>query len=161
MKSRWLIVILLISAALNLLFIGAMVGRFATPSTIHPFPPHLGWIVRHLDPESHQSLREDLRMFAEQDRGLRRGLMNSQRSVNDLFLADPIDRPALEKQLTKLRAASMESQHALHQSMVEIMLQLDVDERRRVLGALQRNWREEFRQHRGRPRPGDERPGKR
>ena len=153
MNNRWLTVVLAISVGLNLLLVGILIGNFAGRPAARPFPPHLGWILRKLEPETRQKLHLELEELVKNDRRLRRNLRGVQRSVGELITADPLDRSALETQLAELRESSSESQQALHQAMVEIMTKLNQEERRKILKSLRHNWRREFRRPNDRSGP--------
>jgi uncharacterized membrane protein len=158
MSSRWIKVTLVISLTVNLLFIGAILGRISSgvPLT-RPFPPDLGWVLRNVEPDTRQSLRAQLREQAMTSRPMRRQLRESQQTVNRLLLDDPLDQQALADSMAELRKYSTESQEEMHRSLITIMSQLDLDQRKQVMRRLNHNWRDEMRHrnrdHRPPPRP--------
>lgn len=154
MSSRWIKITLVISLTINLLFIGAIVGRISSGVPLsRPFPPHLGWMLRNVDPETRESLEPQLRKLARNSMPMRRQLRESQQAVNKLLLQDPLDQVALASSMGELRRYSTESQQQMHTTLIAIMSQLDLDQRKQVMNFLNRNWRDEMR---GRPR--DHRP---
>lgn len=80
---------------------------------------------------------------------MRRQLRESQQAVNKLLLQDPLDQVALASSMGELRRYSTESQQQMHATLIAIMSQLDLDQRKQVMNFLNRNWRDEMR---GRPR---------
>lgn len=160
MSNRWLKVSLLLSATLNLLIIGGIAGFWISGAPdARPFPPHLGWIVRQLAPETRQSLKPLLRQHHDDSEGVRRRVQEQQQQVNKLIVADPLDPVALSRSLQELRSVSSESQAMMHDAMIDILSKLDPVQRQQLLQGLNRNWRHEMhrpRKDRG-PRPPPDR----
>ena len=154
MTSRWTKIALLISLTINLLFIGVVLGRISTGAPLsRPFPAHLGWVLRIVDPETRQSLEPQLREHARNLRPMRRQLMESQQAVNELLLQDPLDHDVLASSMDELRKFSSESQREMHMSLIAIMGQLDLEQRKQAMKFLNRNWRDEMRGRRRDHRP--------
>jgi uncharacterized membrane protein len=156
MSDRWLKVTLLISVALNFLIIGAIAGFLISGAPdARPFPPHLGWIVRHVDPQTRQTLKPLLMQYHRDSQDALQHMKRAQQQVNQLIVANPMDPMALSKSLEDLRSVSAESQTLMHRAMIDILGQLDSEQRQQVLHSLNRNWRHEMhgpRKGRG-PRP--------
>jgi uncharacterized membrane protein len=146
MTDRWLKVTLLISVTLNFLIIGAIAGFWISgASDAHPFPPHLGWIMREIDPEARQSLQPLLAKYHNDSQAVRQRMRSAQQQVNSLIIADPLDPAALDRSLAELRDASAASQAMMHGIMKDMLGQLNSDQRHQVLNSLNRNWRHEMR----------------
>jgi uncharacterized membrane protein len=157
MTSRWIKITLAISLTINFLLIGAILGRISSGVPLsRPFPPELGWVLRSLEPDARQSLRPRLKEHARNSKPVRRQLRESQQAVNELLLQDPLDKTTLASSMTELRKYSSESQREMHASLIDIMSELDLEQRVQVMKFLNRNWRDEMR---GRRR--DHRPPKR
>ena len=158
MSGRWTKIALVISLAVNLLFIGAMAGRISSGVPLsRPFPPHLGWVLRHVDADTRRSLEPQLKQLARKSIPKRRQLKQSQQAVTELLLQDPLDTAALASSMDELRRYSSESQKEMHRSLIAIMGKLDPEQRKQVMDQLNRNWRDEMkgrrRGHRPPPRP--------
>lgn len=155
MSSRWMKITLVISLTVNLLFIGAILGRISSGVPLsRPFPPHLGWVLRNVDPDTRESLEPQLRKLARSSMPIRRHLRESQEAVIRLLLQDPLDQAALALGMDELRKYSSESQREMHRSLIAIMGELNLEQRKQVMNFLNRNWREEMRgRHRNHPPP--------
>lgn len=150
-KSRIISIALVFSVALNLLFIGAVVGRFMYGPPHRPMSSHLGWVLRDLDEEARNKIRPILENQARAIRPLRRKLRTAQKEFRKLLAQQSFDEVALEASLIHLRQSSAEYQSGMHHQMLMILKDLDPEQRRRVSRFLMR------------PRPDgrDHRPGKR
>lgn len=156
MNSRWIKITLVVSLAINLVLIGAIVGRISAGSdSTRPFPPHLGWVLRSLDSEKRQQLKPKLREQARDTRQARQQLRETQQAVTQLLLEDPLDEAALKAKLETLRSLSAKSQQDMHTALLGIMGQLSAAEREQAVQFLNQNWGDEMRGH----RPKRQHPG--
>ena len=166
MRSRWLAIALVISAALNLVALGIGIG-FATGS------PHWG---RGVDPTAGvarliQSLpeqrREELRRAgtrAMADGEVRRAmgatlreLRASQRDIARALAKEPFDPDAAEEALARFREHWATNQASSHEALVEILGRLTPQERRQFLDTMRAG--KDGRRHGPRTRPNGPRPG--
>ncbi len=145
MNNRWIKVTLAISLTINLLFIGALLGRISSGVPLaRPFPPHLGWVLRSLDPQTRQQLRPQLAEQMKNAMPMRKHLKAAQQAVNRLLLQEPLDRVALTRSMEELRKYSSESQRQMHADLIAIMTELNLEQRQKVMKFLNRNWRSEM-----------------
>jgi uncharacterized membrane protein len=159
MSNRWIKIALAVSLTLNLLVIGVIIGRIsAEAASQRPFPPQMGWLIRHADPELRQSITPRLRQFHKESKALRRQVQQAQKQVQTAILSDSFDADALQDDFTELRRLSGESQAMMHAAMIDILGEMDANQRKIILENLNRNWRREMRDHDKRPGMG---PGKR
>ena len=150
-KSRIISISLVISVALNLLFVGAVVGRFMHGDSQRPMSSHLGWVLRDLDEKARDRIRPVLEDQAETIRPLRREMWQAQKEFRKLLVAESFDENALQESLSHLRHASEEYQSGMHHQMLMVLKDLEPDQRRRVARFLMRP----------RPEGRDRRQGKR
>ena len=152
-KTRIISISLVFSVALNLLFVGALVGRFMHGAPGRPMSSHLGWVLRDLDEEARDKIRPVLENQAETIRPLRREMWQAQKEFRNLLVEESFDEGALEESLSHLRHASEQYQSGMHHQMLMVLKDLEPEQRRRVARFLMR------------PRPEgrgrDHRPGKR
>ncbi len=139
------------SVALNLLFIGAMIGRFMHGAPPRPMSSHLGWVLRDLDEEARAKIRPVLEDQAKTIKPLRREMWKAQKEFRKLLVAESFDEAALEKSLKHLRHTSEEYQSGMHHQMLMVLKDLEPEQRHRISRFLMRP----------RPEGRNNRPGKR
>jgi uncharacterized membrane protein len=150
-KSRILSISIVLSVTLNLLFVGAVVGRFMQGAPSRPMSSHLGGVLRDLDDEARDKIRPVLENQAETIRPLRREMRQAQRQFRKLLVEESFDEGALEESLSQLRHASEQYQSGMHHQMLLVLKDLEPEQRRRVARLLMRS----------RPEGKDRRPRKR
>lgn len=151
-KIRIISIALVFSVALNLLFIGAVVGRFLHGPPQRP-GPHLDWVLRNMDEESRGNIRPILQEYAKTMRPLRHEMRQAQRQFRRLLAAESFDEAALEESLSQLQESSAAYQTGMHHQMLMLLKDLEPQQRRRVARFLMRP-RPEGREH----GPGKKRP---
>ena len=165
-RARVLIAALVISVGINLLVAGGLIGRELNkhgPAGL--MPPHLGWLIRDTKPSVRDMLRKRLRDTAPEMRELRSEVRRAQRQFNQLASADPLDEAAIETSLERLRTSNLEFQEAMHRQMLEIIRELDGEDRRKAIRFLQARTRVDdrrggrWRDDDGRGRGGGDRTG--
>ncbi|MDB9789203.1 periplasmic heavy metal sensor [Gammaproteobacteria bacterium] len=143
---RGLAAALIISIAVNLFFIGGIAFRFylmhssndAETNAGRPLPPNISWLVRDLAPERQEEMRAKLKERGMEGRASRIRMFKAQRESNRLMTADPFDAEALAAAFTALRDAANEYQRLSHLQTAEILSELSVDERRKVVEFINR-----------------------
>ncbi|MCB1647499.1 MAG: periplasmic heavy metal sensor [Pseudomonadales bacterium] len=151
----WIKTVLVISVTLNLLFVGAVIGRMMSHPPEHRLPPHLGWMMRGIDETRQAGLKDQLQSYGEAIRPLR----NNMRDAVDDFrriISDPDSQEAdMAAALSRMRSANNDYQTRMHDMMLEILVQLAPDQRERVARFLVREHRrpDRERQHDDRPPP--------
>lgn len=163
-KNKYIISGLLISLALNLLFIGAISYRYISPQReriARPLPPNIGWIVRDLEQQRHSELQAIMQKSAKEISPIRREMLAAQRRVNELMSAQPYDMNALNDAFAELREASIRYQTLSHKKTATILGELSEQERQVALDFVRRRGlrggRDGFKDREGGPRFG--RPG--
>lgn len=161
-RSRWTAILLACSLALNLLLLGAFLGRFLTERPYpRAFPPHMGWVLRGLPEEERLHLRPLLEQHQQRAESLQRELLDAQGEATRQLRSEQLTEQDLRDALAKLRAASNASQQAMHDTLVEVMQQLEPSQRKQVMRFMRGDWRGEMRRRGDMLRRGDMRPGRR
>lgn len=161
MKSKWLVIVLVISLALNITAIGFGIG-FATgsPSWGRGVDPTAGLarLVRSL-PEDRRAELTRAGTPAMSDGELRRRigaslrhLRASQHAIAKAVAQEPFDPDAVRVALDGFREHLAANQASSHQAFVEILGRLTPDERHRFLETM-RPGKDRRTRHGTRPRP--------
>ena len=150
-KQHWTAGVLAVSLAVNLLVVGALLGRWikGEPSG----HPPLAWAGKELDANSRERLRPILQQNAEATRVLRRRIRAASDTVRDAIRAEPFDSAALSDALAALRAVSLDYQAAVHAVAIEALAELPADDRERFGAMLLRPGSQDGRHPQGGPRP--------
>mgnify|MGYP000537692196 FL=1 len=166
-KNKYIISGLLISLALNLLFIGAISYRYINPQnerTARPLPPNIGWVVRDLDQQRRDELGPVMQQSAQVIAPVRREMLVALRRVNELISAQAFDMNALSDAFAELREANIRYQTLSHEQTTTILGELSEQERQVALDFVKRrgprDGRDGFRDREKGPRfggPGEQR----
>jgi len=151
-RRNLLLIVVLISVAANLFFIGGISYRTLSINQARdarPLPPNLGWLVRDLSEERRAELSGILRSAATEVRPLRDEIFSAQRRVNELMSAEPFEADALQDAFAQLRSASERYQEATQSQTVTILEQLTDQERRAAQEFVRQRGQRD-----GRPGPG-------
>ncbi|MCH7742062.1 MAG: periplasmic heavy metal sensor [Proteobacteria bacterium] len=139
-KGRIIGVALVFSVSLNLLVVGAIIGRTMFGSHPRSFtPPPLGWVLRDLDADTRRKIRPGLEDRAKVVAPLRNEMHAARIEFSKLLGEKEFDEAALVKSLGRLRKASGEFQSTLHEHMVLILKDLAPEQRRKVARFLMRH----------------------
>lgn len=131
-RGRLITIALLVSLALNLLFIGAFIGHRIRGAGTHQFPPHFGWMIRNLDDETRDELKPVIERQRKQLTPLRQQMREAQIRFNAALATDPLDEEKLDKAITDLRETSAKFQAAMHDQAMFLIRHMDVEEREKV-----------------------------
>jgi len=158
-RSRWIAILLGCSLAVNLLLLGAFLGRFARERPDPgAFPPHMGWILRGLPTEERQPLRAVLRQHRQRAVPIQRELAKAQGEATRQLRSEDLNEQDLQDALSKLRTASNASQQAMHDTLVDVMKRLEPQQRIKVIRSMRGEWRGEMRRKGERRRDARRRP---
>lgn len=134
MRTRWLAIVLGVSVALNLFFLGFLSARAFQRGEPHAErAPHAASGPR--ERRSWQRHRAfDWMTEAQRDelRPRRRALRGTRHAVEDALRAEPFDREKLSQALADLRRQTDEIQASVHQFMLQRAETMSGDERRRL-----------------------------
>jgi uncharacterized membrane protein len=134
MRTRWLAIVLGVSVALNLFFLGFLSARAFHRAEPHAErPPHVSAAGRsrrsRLRPRSLDWMTEAQR---DELRPRRRALRGSRHAVEDALRAEPFEREKLSQALGDLRRQTDDIQASVHQYMLERAESMTAEERRRL-----------------------------
>lgn len=163
-----LFVALMVSAALNILILGA-VGGMAMASLHHapdamPGPPPAGpggsgfrfnpqSFLRALPETNRHKAMRMMRSAASQHRKLIHDVTRTRLEIFRLLNADPMDDAAIDKAFARLRALDAEEQALAQKMMVKILRELPPQTRRRAILAASHRHGKGARRHRPPTRP--------
>ncbi|MCY3623684.1 MAG: periplasmic heavy metal sensor [Gammaproteobacteria bacterium] len=161
MRSKWLVVVLVVSLALNVAAIGFGIGlATGSPTWGRGFDPTAGLsrLVRSL-PEDRRAELTRAGTPAMSDGELRRRigtslrhLRASQHAIAKAVAQEPFDPDAVRAALADFREHLAANQTSSHQAFVEILGRLTPDERSRFLETM-RPGKDRRPRHGTRPRP--------
>lgn len=129
MNRRHLVVAaLLLSVAINLLVLGATIGR---KSRMHKpsGPPPLEWTAQALPQEVRDQIRQQMRERQSDVRQLREDMRDATKAVGEAVTADTAEPTALKEALAGLRSAQSEYQAFLHNSVADVAAGLPREQR--------------------------------
>ncbi len=136
MKSKWTIVLLVASLALNLALVGYLAGRssamYSNPDPTRGFPR---WTMT-LPDERREALRPTFSLTDK--RRHMRALRGHHQALHKAVAADPFDAEALALALTDMRTGMAELELANHAAFQEFVSQLTPEERLALAAHLER-----------------------
>ena len=160
-KQKALLGVLLVSVALNLVFLGMGVNRWLHKEEFHR---PLEWAMSDLSDQARAEIRPLLERQRDEMRGLRGEMRTLRGNVKAAIEAEPFDPVRMEQALSALRDVSARYQSSMHHSAMDVMSRLDREQRMRVARLLihhgpdGRPPRKDGYNHEHPPRPGDLRP---
>ena len=151
-KNRVVIILLICSLALNLLFIGGLIGRSIFGGPPGHLPNHMGWMLRNLSDEKRKELRPQLKERSGSLRTVRQEMRDARQRLSSAIMEEPLDEKALNLALKDLRSASNKFQVVTHENMSTILKEMKLEDREKALKFLSRRdkHRGNFEDRRGR-----------
>lgn len=151
-KNRVVIMLLICSLALNLLFIGGLIGRSVFGGPPGHLPNHMGWMLRNLSDEKRKQLRPQLKERSGSLRTVRQEMRDARQRLSSAIMEEPLDEKALNLALKDLRSASNKFQVVTHENMSTILKEMKLEDREKALKFLSRRdkHRGNFEDRRGR-----------
>lgn len=139
-KSRLILIGLVISIALNMVFIGGISYRASNyrGQAPRPLPPNLSWAIRDLSEERQSELEPLISARSEDVQPIRAAMFAAMRRVNELMRAEDFDSEALSAAFAQLREASDSYQVVSHEQTVAVLAELTDEERRTAQEFMQR-----------------------
>jgi uncharacterized membrane protein len=141
-RSRWLRIapiLLLLSVAVNLLLIGAFIGRWTMPH--HPPPPGPG-MMRHMIADMGRSMSDADRAILEQAYQAHAHAMEDRwadhraafDAIRHAMAAEPFDRAALEKAMDAAAEQDVAQRGVVEQTLLDAASKMSADGRHRMAG---------------------------
>ncbi len=137
-RNRAVIVILICSLALNLLFVGGLIGRSVFGGSPGHLPNHMGWMLRNLSDEQRKELRPQLKERSGSLRVVRQEMRDARQRLSSAILEDPLDEESLKLALEDLRTASNKFQIVTHDNMTIVLRKMELEDRKKALKFLNR-----------------------
>lgn len=136
LNDKRIVTILLLSLAVNLFLLGMFASRLigSGPARQHAAEPvNLQWLTGDLGAGQRQALLPELQEMNQALRPARLALIRDQRDVSRELMAEALDREALTEALTALRQSNENYQQAMHRQLVDVLADMPVEQRRRVM----------------------------
>lgn len=154
-KRRWLWPVLIVSLSLNLLFIGLVAGRMLTQDDRggrqRIFTGAIEKLMQDLPEAKRLHAGELLKKHRETVKTARRDLREARRNAREAVLTEPFDEAKVSAALARFREIRSVSHQSMHDMMLGLMKELNLEERKKLLSYI----REGFRKRRGRWRRGE------
>ena len=138
MKSKWLIVVLVVSIGINLALAGFLVGRHSgdavrgDPTSMFP-----RWF-RTLPESRRDELRGDMINHIKAMRPKVRLMREHHNALVQAIAAEPFELNALQEVLTSMRQQNMQVQQTSHEGFAEFVAQLNRAERQQLAADMRR-----------------------
>ena len=165
MKTRWLVVALVVSVAVNLALVGFLIGFSGKPPAWRPggfdATAGLGRLIRFLPEERRSEVLGPIGKdsLGREARGSFRTMRRAQHGIAEALAAEPFDPDKVDAALAAFRDQFDLSQQRSHAAFVTIMERLTPEERQRFVETM-RHMRDPRRDRGRRPegRRRDDRP---
>ena len=158
-ERKWLITIVVISIALNLLLVGFYIGQQPLPGRTNlRIDPTMGLprVLQGLPEDRRRALLQDVDVSRREIASRHRALQKVQIDIERAMAMEPFDAESLANALENFRRRFDENQEDSHRLLVQLFEQMDPEERSAVRIALSRL---RARPNQGRPRDmGPNRP---
>ena len=151
-ERKWLITIVVISIALNLLLVGFYIGQQPLPGRTNlRIDPTMGLprVLQGLPEDRRRALLQDVDVSRREIASRHRALQKVQIDIERAMAMEPFDAKSLANALENFRRRFDENQEDSHRLLVQLFEQMDPDERSAVRIALSRL---RARPNQGRPR---------
>ena len=139
-RGRWMTLLLIVSIALNLMFVGAFVGFSLMRPDVRPINPEVStrWLYRALGEENRDGLRPLFEQHREELGRLRGQIRDAQQSFEAGLNAEAYDPEQVSATLSEVRRAHEAYQRASHEHMVVLLGRLSPEQRQLVSKQLYR-----------------------
>lgn len=148
--TRRIAIALAVSVGLNLFLGGMIASAWIAKRTYEPRGNQTAGLagsfdlrggIAELDPSSRDIVRQVRVRHGETLRQAGRDMRQARRAVQQVLMADQIDRAALDRALAEMRRSMDAAQVEMHAALADIATALEPDERRRFLRAALNNRR--------------------
>jgi len=136
-SQRALVIALVISVAINVLFVGVVIGRIMSG------PPHpgrgaedLGWMWRRLDAGQRAELRPRFEQLRRDVAPLRRELRTAQQGLYRVLASDASTDEQLDGAFARVGEAQARLQRAMQEHMAATLKSLPPADRKEIAGFL-------------------------
>ncbi|PDH41946.1 MAG: hypothetical protein CNE99_01040 [OM182 bacterium MED-G24] len=139
-RRRWMTLLLIVSIALNLMFVGAFIGFSFMRPDVRPITPEVStrWLYRALGEETREGMRPLFEQHREELGRLRGDIRDAQQAFEAGLNAETYDPDQVSATLTQVRRAHEAYQRASHEHMVALLGRLSPEQRQLVSKQLYR-----------------------
>ena len=151
-ERKWLITIVVISIALNLLLVGFYIGQQPLPGRTNvSIDPTMGLprVLQGLPEDRRRALLQDVDVSRREIASRHRALQKVQLDIERIMETEPFEPDELAQALENFRRRFDENQEDSHRLLVQLFEQIDPEERRAIRIALSQL---RARPNQGRPR---------
>lgn len=151
-ERKWLVTIVVISVALNLLLVGFYIGQQPLPGRTNvSIDPTMGLprVLQGLPEDRRRALLQDVDVSRREIASRHRALQKAQLDIERIMETEPFEPDELAQALENFRRRFDENQEDNHRLLVQLFEQIDPEERRAVRIALSQL---RARPNQGRPR---------
>ena len=151
-ERKWLVTIVVISVALNLLLVGFYIGHQPLPGRTNvSIDPTMGLprVLQGLPEDRRRALLQDVDVSRREIASRHRALQKVQLDIERIMETEPFEPDELAQALENFRRRFDENQEDSHRLLVQLFEQIDPEERRAVRIALSQL---RARPNQGRPR---------
>lgn len=151
-ERKWLVTIVVISVALNLLLVGFYIGQQPLPGRTNvSIDPTMGLprVLQGLPEDRRRALLQDVDVSRREIASRHRALQKVQLDIERIMETEPFEPDELAQALENFRRRFDENQEDSHRLLVQLFEQIDPEERRTVRIALSQL---RARPNQGRPR---------
>ena len=140
-ERKWLVTIVVISVALNLLLVGFYIGQQPLPGRTNvSINPTMGLprMLQGLPEDRRRALLQDVDVSRREIASRHRALQNVQIDIERIMATEPFDAEQLAQALDNFRRRFDENQEYGHRLLVQLLVEMNPDERSAFRNALER-----------------------
>jgi len=158
-RRRWLWPVLVISLALNLLFVGLMAGSWwrhgKHGGRNKVFTGAIERLMKELPEAKRQHAAELLDRRREAVKPVRGQIRQARDAAKDAVLTDPYDEEKVAAALAQFRNIRTSQHEATHEMIMGLMKELNLQERQKLLDYIQEGFRKRWRRKGDKERKSD------
>ena len=152
-RRRWVLPVLVVSLALNLLFVGLVAGSWWRHGPSGSRDRIITGAVERL-------MQDLLKQHRESVRPVRQQLRDARDAAKEAVLTEPFDEAKVQAALARFREIRTSQHKSMHAMVMDLMKQLTLEERKELLNHIQAGFRSRWRHHRWSSRRGERPPQK-
>lgn len=163
-RRRWVLPVLVVSLALNLLFVGLVAGSWwrhgPSGSRDRIITGAVERLMQDLPEDKRGHAAQLLKQHRESVRPVRQQLRDARDAAKEAVLTEPFDEAKVQAALARFREIRTSQHKSMHAMVMDLMKQLTLEERKELLNHIQAGFRSRWRHHRWSSRRGERPPQK-
>lgn len=148
-KRRWLWPLLIVSLALNLLFVGLMAGNWwrhgGHGGRNKVFTGAIEKLMQDLPEAKRDHAATLLNRHREEVRPLRQQLRDARKTAKDAVLTEPYDAAKVEAALARFREIRTSQHKSMHNMIMDLLKDLNLEERKKLLDHIRAGFKSRWR----------------